>query len=210
MTTVSEIVIQGDAKIPPLMWPTKRMHAVMLRPSTHKCRPDLMATVIYISGGQRSGKSRYAQERALELDCHPVYLATSRVWDANFSQRIERHRLDRGPEWQCVEEEKHLSQHDFRGKTVLLDCITLWLTNYFHDLDGDIERVLSVAKKELASLFQQDAVFIIVSNEIGWGGHGENELQRNFADLQGWMNQHIAEIAIDAYLMVSGIPVKIK
>ncbi len=169
-----------------------------------------MATVIYISGGQRSGKSRYAQERALELDKHPVYLATSRVWDANFSKRIARHRQDRGPEWQCIEEEKQLSRHDFNGKIVLLDCVTLWLTNYFFDLHGDVGSVLSVAKKELASLLKQDAVFIIVSNEIGFGGHSENELQRDFTDLQGWMNQHIAAIAKDAYLMVSGIPIKIK
>lgn len=169
-----------------------------------------MATVIYISGGQRSGKSRYAQERALELDSSPVYLATSRVWDADFSQRIERHRQDRGPEWHCIEEEKQLSLHDFNGKTVLLDCITLWLTNYFCDFDGNVESVLSAAKTELSSLLEQDAVFIIVSNEIGMGGHGENELQRKFTDLQGWMNQHIAAIAQDAYLMVSGIPLKIK
>lgn len=169
-----------------------------------------MATVIYISGGQRSGKSRFAQERALELDPRPVYLATSRVWDEDFLQRIQRHRLDRGSEWQCIEEEKDLSQHDFAGKTVLIDCLTLWLTNYFFDLNGVVDSVFRDAKKELACLLEQDAVFIIVSNEIGMGGHGENELQRNFTDLQGWMNQHIASIAKEAYLMVSGIPVQIK
>lgn len=169
-----------------------------------------MAQLIYISGGQRSGKSRYAQELALQLSEHPVYLATSRVWDEDFSKRVERHRNDRGPEWECIEEEKHLGQHSFSGKTVLLDCVTLWLTNYFFDMDGEIDAVLQLAKKELNKLLQQDAVFIIVSNEIGLGGHSENELQRKFTDLQGWMNQHIAALASDAYLMVSGIPVKIK
>lgn len=169
-----------------------------------------MAQLIYISGGQRSGKSRYAQELALQLSEHPVYLATSRVWDEDFSKRVERHRNDRGPEWECIEEEKHLGQHAFSGKTVLLDCVTLWLTNYFFDMDGEIDAVLELAKKELNKLLQQDAVFIIVSNEIGLGGHSENELQRKFTDLQGWMNQHIAALASDAYLMVSGIPVKIK
>lgn len=169
-----------------------------------------MAQLIYISGGQRSGKSRYAQELALQLSEHPVYLATSRVWDEDFSKRVERHRNDRGPEWECIEEEKHLGQHNFSGKTVLLDCVTLWLTNYFFDMDGEIDAVLQLAKKELNKLLQQDAVFIIVSNEIGLGGHSENELQRKFTDLQGWMNQHIAALASDAYLMVSGIPVKIK
>lgn len=169
-----------------------------------------MAQIIYISGGQRSGKSRYAQALALQLSDEPVYLATSRVWDEDFSRRVERHRNDRGPEWDCIEEEKHLSQHNFGGRTVLLDCITLWLTNYFFDMDGDIDVVLALAKKEIDKLLQQDAVFIIVSNEIGLGGHSESELQRKFTDLQGWMNQHIAALADDAYLMVSGIPVKIK
>lgn len=169
-----------------------------------------MTQIIYISGGQRSGKSRYAQKIALALDERPIYLATSRVWDEDFSQRIERHRKDRGPEWDCIEEEKHLSQHDFSGRIVLLDCITLWLTNYFFDMDSNVEAVLCAAKEELGNLLQQEATFIIVSNEIGLGGHGENELQRKFTDLQGWMNQHIAAVANDAYLMVSGIPVKIK
>ncbi len=169
-----------------------------------------MLQLTYISGGQRSGKSRYAQELALEFDDRPIYLATSRVWDEDFSQRIDRHRQDRGPEWSCIEEEKYLSRHDFNGKMVLLDCVTLWLTNYFFDVDGDIENVLEAVQNELARLIKQDAKFIIVSNEIGLGGHAENDQQRKFTDLQGWMNQHIAALANDAYLMVSGIPVKIK
>ncbi|MCL3782082.1 bifunctional adenosylcobinamide kinase/adenosylcobinamide-phosphate guanylyltransferase [Prolixibacteraceae bacterium JC049] len=169
-----------------------------------------MAKLIYISGGQRSGKSSHAQELALSLSDNPVYLATSRIWDEDFKKRVKRHQEDRGPEWGNVEEEKWLSKHDFTGKVVLVDCVTLWLTNFFFDMKDEIDVVLEAAKKELDSLLKQDATFIVISNEIGMGGHAESSVQRKFTDLQGWMNQYIAKCADEAFLMVSGIPVKIK
>jgi len=168
------------------------------------------ARIIYISGGQRSGKSKHAQRIALEKSARPIYLATSRVWDEGHRDRILRHKADRSDHWKTVEEEKFLSSHDFTGKTVLLDCVTLWLTNFFFDLDSDIEQCLAVAKDEFAKLVEQDFTLIAVSNEIGMGGHPSNELQMKFTDLQGWMNQYIASLADEAVLMVSGIPVKIK
>jgi len=86
----------------------------------------------------------------------------------------------------------------------------LWLTNYFFDNDSDIELSLSQAKAEFDQFIQQDSTIIIVSNEIGLGGHPSNELQMKFTDLQGWMNQHIASLAEHVVLMVSGISVPIK
>ncbi|TKG93693.1 bifunctional adenosylcobinamide kinase/adenosylcobinamide-phosphate guanylyltransferase [Puteibacter caeruleilacunae] len=169
-----------------------------------------MAKVIFITGGQRSGKSSYAQNLALSLSTEPVYLATSRVWDEDHRQRILRHQEDRGPEWTNIEEEKELSKHDLKGRVVLIDCVTLWLTNYFTDNDSDVEQSLSEAKKEFDKLSQQNCTLIIVSNEIGMGGHGANAIQRKFTDLQGWTNQYIANKADEVYLMVSGIPVKVK
>ncbi len=80
-----------------------------------------MKTIVLITGGQRSGKSRYAQEKALSLSSNPVYLATSRVWDEEHRQRIERHKKERGDEWTSIEEEKELGKHDFTGKVVLID-----------------------------------------------------------------------------------------
>lgn len=169
-----------------------------------------MATIHFITGGQRSGKSRHAQEMALALSSNPVYLATSRVWDEGHRERILRHQRDRGPEWTNIEEEKELSKHDLTGRVVLIDCVTLWLTNFFFDLKSDVDQSLKLAKEEFDRLITQDATLIIVSNEIGLGGHPTNEIQMKFTDLQGWMNQYIAQKAEHVTLMVSGIPMKVK
>ncbi len=169
-----------------------------------------MKKIILITGGQRSGKSRYAQEMALSLSANPVYLATSRIWDDEHRKRINRHKAERGSEWINIEEEKELSKHQLEGKTVLVDCVTLWATNYFFDLKSDTEKALSELKAEFDRLTGQDAWFIFVTNEIGMGEMSPNELQRKFADLQGWLNQYIAAAAGEVYLMVSGIPVRIK
>jgi len=169
-----------------------------------------MATIHFITGGQRSGKSRHAQEMALSLSSTPVYLATSRVWDEGHRERILRHQRDRGPEWTNIEEEKELSKHDLTGRVVLIDCVTLWLTNFFFDLKSDVDQSLKLAKEEFDRLITQDATLIIVSNEIGLGGHPTNEIQMKFTDLQGWMNQYIAQKADHVTLMVSGIPMKVK
>jgi adenosylcobinamide kinase/adenosylcobinamide-phosphate guanylyltransferase len=91
-----------------------------------------MATTL-ILGGARSGKSRYAEGLALTRCTRPLYLATSRIWDDDHRARIERHRNDRGPEWETIEVEKYLSQVDVGGRTIVVDCVTLWLTNFFVD-----------------------------------------------------------------------------
>lgn len=165
---------------------------------------------VFITGGQRSGKSTYAQNRALALTDQPVYLATSRVWDDDHRQRIVRHQKDRDSRWTNVEEEKYLHQHDFTGRVVLLDCITLWLTNLFFDNDGDVEKSLAEAKAIIDALLLQDCILIAVTNEIGMGGISENHVQRKFTDLQGWCNQYLASKADEVVLMVSGIPVCVK
>jgi adenosylcobinamide kinase/adenosylcobinamide-phosphate guanylyltransferase len=168
------------------------------------------AELILITGGQRSGKSSYAQKIALERATRPIYLATSRVWDEEHRQRIERHKIDRGTDFDSIEEEKEISKYDFFGRVVLLDCITLWLNNFYFDNDNDIELSLTQAKAEFDKLMTQNAIFVVVTNELGMGGHPTNDIQRKFTDLQGWMNQYIASIADEVVLMVSGIPVKIK
>jgi len=170
-----------------------------------------MAYIHLITGGQRSGKSRYAESLAKEASEHPIYLATSRVWDDDFKKRIERHQRDRGDEWVNVEEEKTISTVDFpAGSTVVLDCITLWLTNYFTDLDFDAEAALAEAKSEWDRLIQKDITLFVVSNEIGMGVHADAAVGRHFVDLQGWMNQYIASTANQVTLMVSGVPVEVK
>jgi adenosylcobinamide kinase/adenosylcobinamide-phosphate guanylyltransferase len=165
----------------------------------------------FITGGQRSGKSRYAQKLALEKSSNPVYLATARIWDEDFRQRVERHQSDRGPEWTNIEEPLNISDCEVTGRVVVLDCVTLWLTNLFFDhQEKSVDEVLAKAKTEIEKLLEKDACLIVVSNEIGLGGHAENALARRFTDLQGWMNQYIASRADEAIMMVAGLPVKLK
>ncbi len=169
-----------------------------------------MGKITFITGGQRSGKSSYAKQIAENLSECPVYLATSRKWDKDHEERIKKHQEDRDNSWTTIEEEKFISKHEWHGTTVLMDCVTLWLTNFFYDNKNDIEISLEQAKKELKAIVKQDTHFIIVSNELGMGGHPENQVQMKFNDLQGWTNQFIAEMAEEVYLMVSGIPVNVK
>ena len=169
-----------------------------------------MSYIHLITGGERSGKSTYAESEALRLSGQPVYLATARIWDEEFRQRILRHQERRGPEWTNIEEDIRPSKHDFTGRVVLIDCITLWATNYFFDMEQDVDQALEALKKEFDTLVQQDATFIFVTNELGMGGMSESRTQRLFTQLQGWMNQHVAARADRVTLMVSGLPLTVK
>ncbi len=169
-----------------------------------------MKKIILITGGQRSGKSTQAEEMALVLTDRPVYVATARIWDEEFRQRVERHQQRRGPQWTNIEEEKELSRHDLSGRVAVVDCITLWCTNYFFDLHSNVQAALEAVEKEFDAFTDQDATFIFVTNEIGLGGVSENELQRRFTDLHGWFNQYVATRADEVYLMVCGIATRIK
>lgn len=170
-----------------------------------------------ITGGQRSGKSEEAERLALSLSPNPVYVATAHVWDEEFRERVRRHQERRGPEWTNIEEEIHLSRHDLTGRMAVIDCVTLWLTNLLYSSEKpdtpeipDSLKILATAKAEFDAFTAYDATYIFVTNEIGLGGVSENDLQRQFTDLQGWMNQYIAAKADEVILMVSGIPVRVK
>lgn len=169
-----------------------------------------MTTITLVTGGQRSGKSRFAEQLALSKTEHPIYMATSRVWDEEYRHRIVLHQQGRSDNWQTIEEDKQLSKHPVAGQVVLVDCVTLWATNYFFDLNSDISQALTAIQDEFDAFTRQEAQFIFVTNEIGLGGTPENTLQRQFTDLLGWLNQYIAQQADEVYVTVSGIPVKIK
>lgn len=169
-------------------------------------------SICLITGGQRSGKSQYAEQLALSLAPNPVYLATAHVWDDEFQERVKRHQERRGPEWTNIEEERWLSRHNVEGRVVLVDCLTLWATNFFFSdgAEADVDAALETMKKEFDRFTLQDATFIFVTNEIGAGGTPVNDVQRRFTDLLGWFNQYVASKADDVVMMVCGIPVKVK
>jgi adenosylcobinamide kinase / adenosylcobinamide-phosphate guanylyltransferase len=166
--------------------------------------------LILVTGGARSGKSRYAQDLALSLSDRPVYVATARNWGGDFGDRIARHQAERGPNWRNFEEEKAVSGLPITDRVVVIDCVTLWLTNFFLDLNEAIDPSLAAFRQELGAIAAMPGTFIIVTNELGMGIHPESAMARRFTDLQGWANQDVAAIADQVVLMVSGIPVKIK
>ena len=118
-----------------------------------------MKKIIMITGGARSGKSSYAEQLALSLSPTPVYLATARVWDEEFRQRVQKHQERRGPEWTNIEEEKELSKHQLAGRVVLIDCITMWCNNFFFDLNDEVDTTLDAMKQEFLKFTNQDATF---------------------------------------------------
>lgn len=164
----------------------------------------------FITGGARSGKSRFAQETALQWSTAPVYVATARAWDQEMRARIDRHQQDRDERWTSLEAQKFISRLSLENKVVVIDCITLWLTNFFVDHKNNIDLCLAACKDEIDAWQKMNAEFIIVSNEIGMGIHAETEIGRRFTDLQGWVNQYIAHKADKVVLMVSGLPLKVK
>ena len=171
-----------------------------------------MSKLILITGGQRSGKSSYAEQLVLSLSDFPVYMATAHIWDNEFKERVDKHKVRRGPQWTNIEEEFQLSRHSLEGRVVLVDCLTLWATNFFYrdGVEHEVESTLKELKEEFQKLLQQNSTFVVVTNEIGLGGTSVNAAQRHFTDLLGWLNQYVASLSDEVILMVSGIPVKIK
>jgi len=161
--------------------------------------------ITLVLGGTRSGKSRYAQQLALQLSPRPLYVATSRVWDDDHQARITRHQRERGPEWRTLECEIELAELPLDGEVAVIDCVTLWLSNFFSDEKGDVERCLARARSILESVLQRDAQLLLVSNELGQSLHAPSEVGRKFVDLQGLVNQHIAARADNVAWMVAGI-----
>lgn len=168
-----------------------------------------MAMSILVTGGARSGKSRYAEQRTRELGSAPVYIATAEAFDAEMADRIAQHQQRRGPEWQTINAPLDLSQAlkeaDGRGPC-LVDCLTIWLNNLmFH------ERDIAAATQELISVIHKrvDPV-ILVTNEVGSGIVPENALARRFRDEAGRMNQTMAEAVDEVYVSISGVPLKLK
>ncbi|MFA5795060.1 MAG: bifunctional adenosylcobinamide kinase/adenosylcobinamide-phosphate guanylyltransferase [Candidatus Brocadiia bacterium] len=177
-----------------------------------------MKKFILITGGARSGKSHYAVELAKKLTAPPsthrvVYIATSCFHDEEMDKRIAAHKKSRPAEWQTVEEDKNIDTVIFNLKglseIVVIDCLTILTSNLMLELK-DQEQVLKRAESMLRVINDSDMTVIAVTNEVGSGIVPETVLGRDFRDLSGKFNQMAAAAADEVYLMVTGIPLKIK
>lgn len=185
-----------------------------------------MGRLIVVTGGARSGKSSFAEKLAKDSKCDVVYIATSIPFDDEMKARIKKHVEQRPKEWKTVEAYKDIDERleNERNESVvfLLDCVTIMITNIMMEtpldwdkaLDEQIDNVEEFVKlqikKVLKTAEKKDAVFIMVTNELGMGIVPENRLSRVFRDIAGRVNQILASAADEVYLCVSGIPVKIK
>ncbi len=172
--------------------------------------PDLGGqSLTFVIGGARSGKSAHAETLATALPAPWTYIATAQPYDGEMAERIAHHRARRGAGWSTVDAPLDLAGALAAvpdGQPVLVDCLTLWLSN--HMLAGhDFERLSS----ELASVLSAPrGPWFAVSNEVGLGIVPDTPLGRRFRDAQGRLNQQIAAAATNVLLMVAGIPVQVK
>ncbi|KAB2685180.1 MULTISPECIES: bifunctional adenosylcobinamide kinase/adenosylcobinamide-phosphate guanylyltransferase [Brucella/Ochrobactrum group] len=165
---------------------------------------------VLVLGGARSGKSSYAEKMVESSGLKPLYLATGRAFDEEMENRIAVHRGRRGPEWQTVEEPLDLvgalALHAAADRFVLVDCLTLWLTNLMM-AERDIARETANLVAMLPSL---GGPVVLVSNEVGLGIVPENRMAREFRDHAGRLHQAVAAIVDEVYFMAAGLPLKMK
>jgi adenosylcobinamide kinase/adenosylcobinamide-phosphate guanylyltransferase len=177
-----------------------------------------MSRTIFITGGTRSGKSRFAEQLTLEFGDPLCYLATAQSLDNEMGERIKRHQLRRGNVWQTIEEPLRLTETlaccNGNFSAVLVDCLTLWLTNLlllYEDLGEQAEeRIMEDVHRLSATLHGMTTPVVLVSNEVGMGIVPEHHLGRIFRDIAGQTNQIMAAASGEAWLVVSGIPLKLK
>ncbi len=161
-----------------------------------------------ILGGARSGKSSYAERRARDSGLAVTYFATAEARDAEMRARIAHHRARRPADWRTIEEPLHLAAALAREagaeRCLIVDCLTLWLSNVIlAEREDEIDALLAALPKLPGHL-------ILVSNEVGFGIVPENALARRFRDAQGWLNQQIAAFADNVTLVVAGLPLALK
>jgi len=173
----------------------------------------MLKKTCFITGGARSGKSAFAERLANNIAGRRAYIATAQALDEEMAAKIEKHRKDRGIAWDTYEEPlaiaELLRKLSGRYEVVLLDCLTLWLSNIMAHADGNT--AISLRADELTTAVREfGGVCIIVSNEVGLGIVPDNPLARRFRDCAGMVNQGMAQAADEVYFTASGIPMKIK
>lgn len=169
--------------------------------------------IIIITGGCRSGKSQYALDYANRHFHRKLYLATCEALDEEMVRRVENHKRLRGPEWLTIEEPIEIVDQMIRCgddvEVILLDCLTLWLSNLLLKGDNDL-KIMEETERLVHTLKESRTSVIIVSNEVGMGIVPADPLGRRFRDLSGMSNQKITEEADTVVFMVSGLPIFLK
>ena len=166
-----------------------------------------MTELIFVTGGARSGKSSFALQKATELGGDDVtFVATAERSDDEMTDRIARHQLERPNTWKTIESPREVHLTDLKSRVVLLDCLSLFVSNLL--LDGlEEETILERVRLSLESRAQ---TLIVVSNEVGMGLVPEYLLGRQFRDVLGRANQLVARAATQAFFLVAGIPLRLK
>jgi adenosylcobinamide kinase/adenosylcobinamide-phosphate guanylyltransferase len=168
--------------------------------------------IVLITGGARSGKSRYAEERAAKVGPRLLYLATGEAKDEEMAQRIAEHKKRRGSRWITVEEPEKVAaallKHRGEIDCAVVDCLTLWISNLL--IRQDEKAVTKKVEELIERLPLLDFQVFLVTNEVGSAIVPDNPLARKFRDLVGWTNQRIAQAADEVVLMVAGLPVIVK
>ena len=170
--------------------------------------------LVFVTGGARSGKSGFAEKLAQKYGKDRLYVATLQAFDAEMTERIARHRAGRKEKgWYTVEEPLELlnvlKKEDRKKRVILIDCLTLWVTNMM--MTQYKEKDILLAAEILAAHAQSKAARVIaVSNEVGMGIVPDNKLGREFRDIQGRVNQLFAARAGKVYFMVAGLPLEVK
>lgn len=183
--------------------------------SAAPAHPAVLPRLTLILGGTRSGKSAHAERLVCAASPRPVYVATAQVWDDEMAQRVLQHQQRRQADgWQTVEEPLSVAgllRRGFAGQPVLVDCLTLWLTNAL--LAGNHEGAPTVeqACDDLCDALKDCAgPVVLVSNEVGLGIVPDNALARRFRDLAGTLNQRVAALADRVDLVTAGLPLTLK
>ncbi len=168
--------------------------------------------ITFIIGGIKSGKSNFALREAEKTESKNFYyIATARAIDDEMKERIERHKKERGSHWITIEEPINLNEAIMKtteNSSVVVDCLTTWLTNLIVEGYNVYEFVDSFL--DLLERYSEKIHIFVVANEVGWGIIPENELSRKFIDLAGTVNHKVMDICDKAYLMVAGRDLKIK
>ena len=170
--------------------------------------------VTFILGGARSGKSRLSQKLGESVPGKRLFIATAQPLDDEMEKRIESHKVSRGKNWKTVEEPLEISKVIWENEKeyglILIDCLTVWVSNLLERFDQDEEKILKEVGRLEEAIKGSNIRFIIVSNEVGMGIVPDNKLARQFREFLGIVNQRMAELSERVILMVSGVPMVLK